>query len=233
MILSLICLPPYLSIVSNVLWLGGEGRTKCCLIMKKTFKSAAKSLREVKWTLNVPKAPWWGGVFERMVHSIKRCLRKIIGQAKLSFDELLTAITEVEMVINSRPLSYISTDDLEEPLTPSHLIVGRRLMSTPHCLGCDLDDDDELFELNPNTLTRRARHLNRTIDRFWERWRREYLVELREAHRQCGNGSRAPRIAKGDIVIIHDEGQLQGMWSLGVVEEVLIGNDSEVRAAVL
>ena len=34
-------------------------------------------------------------------------------------------------------------------------------------------------------------------------------------------------------MIIHNEGQPRGMWSLGLVEEVLIGNDSEVRAAVL
>ena len=48
----------------------------------KTFRAAAKSLTEVKWIFNVPKAPWWGGVFEWMVRCTKRCLRKIIGQAK-------------------------------------------------------------------------------------------------------------------------------------------------------
>ena len=119
----------------------------------KTFRAASKCLREVKWTFNVPKAPWWGGVFERMVRSTKRCLRKILGQAKLSEDELLTAITEVEMVINSRPLSYMSADDIEEPLTPSHLMVGRRLMSVPdHIPDVDLDE----FEPSPDVLTRRA-----------------------------------------------------------------------------
>lgn len=89
----------------------------------RTFRAASKSLQDVEWTFNIPKAPWWRGVFERMVRSIKQCLRKILGQAKLSQDELLAAITEVEMVINSRPLSYMSPDDLEEPLTPSYLIV--------------------------------------------------------------------------------------------------------------
>ena len=83
----------------------------------KTFRAASKCLREVMWTLNVPKAPWWGGVFDRMVRSTKRCLRQILGQAKLSEDELLTAITDVEMVINSRPLSYMSADDIEDTFT--------------------------------------------------------------------------------------------------------------------
>ena len=141
----------------------------------KTFKAAAKAVREVKWIFNVPKAPWWGGVFERMVQCTKRCLKRILGQAKFSYDELLTAVTEVEIVLNSRPLSYMSADDLEEPLTPSHLMVGRRLMNAPdhNCL----ESGD--FEVTPKSLTRRAR-----ANQLWERWRREYLVELREAHKQ-------------------------------------------------
>ena len=39
---------------------------------------------------NLEKAPWWGRVFERMVKSIKRCLRKVVGQVRYSFDELST-----------------------------------------------------------------------------------------------------------------------------------------------
>ena len=81
----------------------------------------------VEWVFNIEKAPWWGGMFERLIKSTKRCLQKMIAQAKFSYDELLTAITDVEMIINSRPLSYVSPDDSEEPLTPSHLLDGRRL----------------------------------------------------------------------------------------------------------
>ena len=62
-----------------------------------------------------------------MVKSVKRCLKKTIGNAMLSYNELLTAVAEVEMVLNSRPLSFVSTEDIEEPLTPSHLLIGRRV----------------------------------------------------------------------------------------------------------
>ena len=112
----------------------------------KTFKAASKELvtvmqdpevkkyftkEGIRWSYNLEKAPWQGGFYERLVKSLKRCLKKTIGQAKLSFDELATVIAEAEMILNSRPLSYISSEDLEEPLTPSHLLCGRRIMSLP------------------------------------------------------------------------------------------------------
>ena len=104
----------------------------------KTFKSAAKYLKSIlsntsvkeyltgmrsDWVLNLERAPWWGGAFERMVKSTKQCLHKMIKRAHLSMDELLTALAKIEAVINSRPLSYMSHDDVEEPLTLSHLLV--------------------------------------------------------------------------------------------------------------
>ena len=55
-------------------------------------------------------------MFERMIRSMKMCLKKAIGGARLSYDELLTVITQVEATLNSRPLTYMSSDDLEEPI---------------------------------------------------------------------------------------------------------------------
>ena len=66
----------------------------------------------------------------------------MISQAKFLYNELLTAVTEVEAVINSRLLLYVSADDLEEPLTPSHLLVGRRLLNLPDNLCCCEDVND-------------------------------------------------------------------------------------------
>ena len=119
---------------------------------------------------------WWGGMFERMIQSRKRCLRKTIGSARLTYDELLTAVTEVEMILNSRPLSYLSPDDVEEPLTPSHLLIGRRVLTLPE----PTSDEDSNFDadLSRTDLTRRMRHLSKTVDNFWKRWRSEYLLEL-------------------------------------------------------
>ena len=75
-----------------------------------------------------------------MVKSTKRCLRKIVGQARFSFDEMHTALVEIEGIINSRPISYLSSDDVEEPLTPSHLLVGRRILNLPDHLNYHAED---------------------------------------------------------------------------------------------
>ena len=83
------------------------------------------------------------GVVEylRLIKSTKRCLGKTTGQAKLSYDEMHTAIVEIEAIINSQPLSYVSSDDTEEPLTPSHLLVGCRILSLPDNFNyLELDD---------------------------------------------------------------------------------------------
>ena len=197
----------------------------------KTFKAAAKALRDVKWVFNVPKAPWWGGVFERMVRCVKRCLRKMVGQAKLLEDELLTSLVEVEAVLNSRPLTVVSAEDLEEPLTPSHLIVGRRLLSSATTAPCP--EPDEFQPGTVDDLTRRSRYLNAALDHFWRRWSKEYLIGLREMHSHYKKSSRTPRVAVGDVVIIHSDDQPRGMWRLGKVEELLTGPDGEHRAAVL
>ncbi len=135
----------------------------------KTFKAASRFLKSVfkddavrdflwekgcDWTFNVAKAPWWGGAFERMVKSTKRCLRKMVGQASLTHDELLTAVTEIESIINSRPLLYLSAGDTEEPLTPSHLLIGRRVLNLPDNLSHMCDPGDEDYEINSTQLTK-------------------------------------------------------------------------------
>ena len=215
----------------------------------KTFKAAASFVKAVfkdatvqehlagqgvKWKFNIERAPWWGGAFERLVKSTKRCLRKMVGCAKLSLDELQTLLVEVESILNSRPLSYVSADDLEEPLTPSHLLMGRRVLNLPDNLSTTVDIDDCEFNgtLTSTQLKSRMRRLSESLNYFWTRWRDEYLTELRETHRlSCRSCASRPCISVGDIVIVHDKGTPRGYWKLGRVEELFIGRDSEVRGA--
>lgn len=70
----------------------------------------------VEWRLNLENARL---VFEHMVKSAKHCLNKVIGRNCLTYDELLMLATKVKVVT---PFTYISLEDVEEPLMPLHLL---------------------------------------------------------------------------------------------------------------
>ena len=91
----------------------------------KTFKFCSKEIekivrseevhqyltnRQISWQFIVEKSPWWGGYWERLVRSVKRCLRKTLGRSTLTFDELATILVEIEATLNNRPLTYVCDD---------------------------------------------------------------------------------------------------------------------------
>lgn len=196
-------------------------------IVKKFFTNL-----QLNWSFNLEKAPWQGGFFERLIQSAKRCLKRTIGNAKLSYEELSTVVTEVELILNSRPLTYVSTEDLEEPLTPSHLITGRRLLSFPGVGNkCIEDPDYQVVARSPAELSRRMLHLNRIIDHFWTRWRKEYLTELREVHSRKQSNSSGSEVAVGDIVLVNDPDHPRTFWKLVRVMELIRSTDGQVRGA--
>ena len=136
-------------------------------------------------------------------------------------EELLTVITEIEIIINSRPLSYVTHDDLEEPITHSHLLVGRRIISRPDYHCSNVDDN---FTVTPQLLSGRMVFINRQLEQFWIRCKKEYLLELREAHRVNINNPLGREWAKvGNIVVIHNDDKRRGFWSTGCIEELLMG----------
>eukprot|EP00731_Ephydatia_muelleri_P007453 Em0003g1701a len=214
----------------------------------KTFRSANKILKalmntpevechfldlRIQWTFILEKAPWWGGFYERLIQSVKRCLRKAIGKARMDFDELVTVLVEVEATLNSRPILYVSSEDMEEPLTPSHLLMGRRLCSLPSPVG--VSDADPEFGVTSVNLTRRMMYLNTVLGNFWKRWKTEYLARLREIHSSGRKGAKdtVAKINFGDVVLIHDPAQPRALWRIGKVEKLLQGSDGLVRGASL
>ena len=90
----------------------------------QTFKAAATVLsrlsedaetfahcrqKRITWKFNFRRAPciWWGALFERVVRSLKRCLRKTIGRSMLNLAKLSTVLIEVEVILNSCPLMLV------------------------------------------------------------------------------------------------------------------------------
>ncbi|XP_068671053.1 uncharacterized protein [Montipora foliosa] len=196
----------------------------------KTFKDSrvqAYCQRDgTKWRFNVEAAPWWGGFFERLVKSVKLSLKKCLRNARLNYDELSTTLVEVEAVLNPRPLTYVY-DEFKEPLTPSHLVTGRRTLSMP----------SKNYSIDvPHTqqaLSTRAKFLQSILYHFWIRWRAEYLTQLREQHRCSKRVSSLRKVQMGDVVCIHEKTTPRQLWRLGRVQRLLPGPDGEGRSAVV
>ena len=133
----------------------------------KTFRS--KSLQRfaanegMDWKFILELSPHWGGFYERLNGLIKRALRKTLCKAKLTYEEVDTILIEIEAVCNSRPLGYVYDDDVYEPLTPSHLMHGRRLMNKS--TSTTLYDDC--------AISKRYEYLRTLLKHFWKRFSAE------------------------------------------------------------
>jgi len=62
----------------------------------------------VERLLNLEKAPWWRKIFKTMIKARKRCLKRKIGRANITYDEWMIVVSEAEVILNCRPLSYVS-----------------------------------------------------------------------------------------------------------------------------
>ena len=142
-----------------------------------------------------------------------------------TYEELLTVLIEIEAVLNSRPLTYVYDDDLQ-PLTPSQLVIGRRLLTNPNSVITETEQIQDR-----RVITKREKHLQKILNHFRNCWRREYVTELREHHRRQNTKGKTAEI--GDVVNVYEDKIPRHLWKLGRVEKLLVGQDRKVRAAEL
>jgi len=88
----------------------------------------------VEWESNIKRAPWWGGFFERLIGLTKLAIYKTLYRACVTLDELTTLVTQIEGILNDCPLTYVGDMDTISPLTPAHLLHGRKLTGLPYVL---------------------------------------------------------------------------------------------------
>ena len=181
------------------------------------------SQHQIVWKWNPPAAPHMGGVWERLVASVKRALKVVLGNQCVSEDVLHTALVEVEYMLNGRPLTYISMDERDpEALTPNHFLLGPSSADSGRVLPPGVFGDHDLLG------RRRWRHSQVLANHLWKRWRKEYLPTLlarQKWRNETGN------LQVGDVVLILDDSAPRGFWPLARVTEVYPGSDGRVRSA--
>ncbi|GFY21110.1 integrase catalytic domain-containing protein [Trichonephila clavipes] len=91
------------------------------------------SQQEIEWHTIPPLSSHFGGLWEAGVKSVKFNLKRVLGSINLTFEEFYTLLTQMEMVLNSRPLVRLVDNDIDSlnVRTPSHFLVGEEIIGSP------------------------------------------------------------------------------------------------------
>ncbi|XP_037930988.1 uncharacterized protein LOC119665811 [Teleopsis dalmanni] len=166
-----------------------------------------------------PRAPHFGGLWEAAVKSAKHLMIKGIFNASLTYEELTTVITEIEAMLNSRPITKMSSDPNDlTALTPGHFLIGE-----PPTTNVDPYQKESRM-----SLSSRWRLVSELKQEFWRRWSKEYLNELQSRYKWK---QQKANLCQGDLVIIKDDNLPMYKWPLGRVQQVYEGEDGLVRVA--
>ncbi|XP_065078061.1 uncharacterized protein LOC135700944 [Ochlerotatus camptorhynchus] len=185
---------------------------------KLTFNWCTNS--NIEWKFIPPRAPHFGGLWEAAVKSTKNHLLKELGTA--TQDEIITLHAQVEMCLNSRPITQMSPDPADlEALTPGHFLVGSNLQAIPEC---DVKP-------TPDNRLSRWQLVQKRVQQIWRRWYFEYLQQLQA---RSAKGCRLPvNIEVGRLVIIKDDNLPPAQWPLGRITKLHPRQDGIVRVVTL
>ncbi|XP_037931719.1 uncharacterized protein LOC119666509 [Teleopsis dalmanni] len=150
-------------------------------VLRKELKNIDSSVMQHKlahqgidWKFNPPAAPHMGGAWERLIRTIKTVLYQISPSQRFTDESLRTALLEVEMIINSRPLTYVSLDsEDEDPITPNHFLLGSANGLKPFC---------DAKRIDPKMCLLQSEMF---ANQFWRRWVREILSTLTRRGKWC------------------------------------------------
>ena len=191
------------------------------------------STQGIKWKFIIELAPWFGGFYERLVASVKSALKKTLGKTSASADQIRTLLVQVEGVLNSHRLLRVGLDREDTVITPANFF-GNANLGLPHI---SLNEDPD-FTIKQDTTTRLIESWQSTqklLERFWNSWRNEYLLSLRQwfhSYNTKNTASVSPAI--NQMVLVKDGSLSRAQWKIGVIEKILSPeNQGEVRAVTL
>lgn len=198
--------------------------------LRNLFSATSKQLGELasllsndgtQWLFNPPSAPHFGGKWESAVRSTKHHLRRVIGEQHLTYEEMTTFLTQVEAVLNSRPLCPLTEDpDDLSVLTPGHFLIGEPLNVVP---------EPSLEDIQISRLSR-WQLLRRMTDDFWTKWSKEYLQRYQPIYKW---NQPMPELQPGSLVFITDERYPPSKWPLGRIIKTHPGKDGHVRVVTV
>ena len=187
----------------------------------RTFKFAKSSLQDIlEWRFIPEYCPTWGGLWERLIRSVKNSLKRVLGSQLILAEILRTLFCEIESSINKRPLTYLSDDaDDMKPLRPIDFFNSSMI---------------EFSDENSMVLRKGFKEKNHHLERCWKRWKTEYLLQLREWHKVKRRGKYLPEV--GDIVLVDPHSltlKNRALWPLGRILKVFPGKGNFPRFVIV
>ncbi|XP_062557610.1 uncharacterized protein LOC134222475 [Armigeres subalbatus] len=173
--------------------------------------------QRTQWKFNPPYAPHMGGVWERLVRSVKKGLSCLLTDRHPDDEALATVLAEVESLVNSRPLTYLPLDsETNEALTPNHFL----LLSSSGIVQPATMPTEEAAALRSNWNA-----IQVMLDNFWKRWIKEYLPVMSPQSKWFGE---VRNVRVGDLVMIASDKE-RNSWTRGRILRVYPGKDRRVR----
>jgi len=181
-------------------------------------------IKGTQWHFIPPAAPHMGGAWERMVGCVKKTLEGLMTAREVSKEVLETLLTEVEFIVNSRPLTEVSVDPQDpEALTPNHFLIG---WNAGNNSAVEEYRPDGLFEESDLYRRQQWRQVQRLADMFWGRWVKEFLPTLTKRSKWFQSKD---EVKSGDIVIVVDDQAPRNTWKMGRVMTTFPGKDGVAR----
>ena len=165
-------------------------------------------LEGTDWIFNPPSASHMGGIWERQIRTTRKILTVLLHEhgSRLDDESFRTLLCEVEAIINSRPLTFASSDpDDLNPLSPSNLLTMKTSVVLPPA---------GVFQRADVYMRRRWRRVQYLANLFWTRWKREYLPTLQPRSKW---NSPKRNLAVGDVVLLKDDNCPRSVWPMGRV----------------
>nr|XP_037876043.1 uncharacterized protein LOC105842541 isoform X5 [Bombyx mori] len=173
----------------------------------------------IDFSFSPPYSPHFNGLAEAAVKATKGHLKKLLSLTHLTYEEMSSCLCQIEAILNSRPLTPISSDPLDlTALTPAHFLIGRPLTSVPHP------------QITDGNITRLERYQRVELIRqhFWKRFINEYISLLQQKSKwSTSTGSLIP----GTLVLVKDRTLPALLWPLGRITKTYPGSDGITRVA--
>lgn len=178
--------------------------------------------QKINWHFNPLRSPHFGGLWEAAVKSFNHHWIRAVGERVLSYEEFTTLATEIEGILNSRPLTPLTSDPNDlAALTPGHFLTGDSLMGVP---------EHSLMHLPSNRLSSWQK-VQQIKQHFWSRWNREYLHEL-TVRKKWHKGSTS-EMKIGKLVTIRDDNLPPMRWTIGRIVATHPGEDNVIRVVTV